>query len=135
MYKNILLPIVLDHEEGTQLALNAARLLADEGAAFIVMHVMESIPGYVRSQISEETLTQRRNDMQKALDKIATELSGATTALVSGHAGQTIVNFADEHDIDCIILSSHIPGIENFFIGSTANKVVHHAHCSVHVIR
>ncbi len=135
MYKNILIPVALDHDGGIEKALAAARELADASARVTVMHVIETIPGYVRGQIPEEVLEARRAEMKKTLAGIAAKMPGATAQLVTGHAGQTIVNFADDHGVDCIILSSHKPGISDFFIGSTANRVVHHAKCSVHVIR
>jgi nucleotide-binding universal stress UspA family protein len=55
--------------------------------------------------------------------------------MVSGHAGRGIVEYADANDVDCIIIASHRPGLQNLFLGSTANRVVHHAKCTVHVLR
>ncbi|MBT8411941.1 MAG: universal stress protein, partial [Octadecabacter sp.] len=44
-------------------------------------------------------------------------------------------DFATDNSIDCIIMASHQPGLEDYFLGSTAARVVRHAKCSVHVIR
>lgn len=135
MYKNILIPVDFDHEEGIENSFRAARLLADENAKFTVMHVMEAIPGYVRGQISEDILKHRHEEMKLSLDKAASGLPGATALLETGHAAQNIVNFAERNDVDCIVLSSHTPRLQKFFIGSTAAKVVNHASCTVLVIR
>lgn len=135
MYKNILVPIEFDHEDGARKSFEAARLLADKDAKFTVMYVMEAVPGYVRGQIPEETLDERRSEMEQSLKKVASMLEGATIRLESGHAGHNIVNFANENEVDCIILSSHTPKLEKFFLGSTANRVVTHADCTVLVIR
>ncbi|WP_170377353.1 MULTISPECIES: universal stress protein [Ruegeria] len=135
MYKNILVPVALDKDHDTQASFEAARLLANADAEFTVLHVQEPIPAYVASQIPEEVLANTRKELQESLHRNAAELSGAKPHLVSGSAGRAIVDFANENDIDCIVLASHKPGIENIFIGSTANRVVHHANCSVHVIR
>ena len=135
MYKNILVPVALDKDHDTQASFEAARLLANANAEFTVLHVQEPIPAYVASQIPEEVLANTRKELQESLHRNAAELSGAKARLVSGSAGRAIVDFANENDIDCIVLASHKPGIENIFIGSTANRVVHHANCSVHVIR
>ncbi|WP_170350259.1 universal stress protein [Ruegeria atlantica] len=135
MYKNILVPVALDKDHDTQASFEAARLLANADAEFTVLHVQEPIPAYVASQIPEEVLANTRKELQESLHRNAAELSGAKARLVSGSAGRAIVDFANENDIDCIVLASHKPGIENIFIGSTANRVVHHANCSVHVIR
>ncbi len=135
MFKNILIPIEFDHEKGVKKSFKAARLLADENARFTVMYVMETVPGYVRAQIADETLEERRTEIERSLKNIAADLSGATTRLESGHAGHNILNFANDNNIDCIVLSSHTPKLEKFFLGSTANRVVTHAGCSVLVIR
>jgi universal stress protein F len=135
MYKNILIPIDFDHEEGIRSTFAAARLLADENAKFTVMHIVEPIPGYVRGQIGDDILEQRSTEMKQSLEKIASDLPGAVALLETGHAGHSIVNYADENDIDCIVLSSHTPKLEKFFLGSTATRVVNHAGCTVLVIR
>ena len=59
----------------------------------------------------------------------------AEARVVMGHAGRTIVEFAKEHEVDLIVMNSHRPGIGDYFLGSTAARVVRHAQCSVHVIR
>ena len=135
MYRNILIPIVFDHEDGIEKSFAAARLLADETAKFTVMHVVETIPGYVRGQIAAETLQARHDEMEQSLAHFAAKLDGATPVLIAGHTGQAIVSYASENGIDCIVISSHVPGLEKFFLGSTANRVVTHAECTVVVIR
>lgn len=135
MYKNILVPVVLDQGHDTQGSYLAARALADQDARFTVIHVMETIPGYVESQIPSEVLAESRASIEQALRQSAKALPGAQMALVSGHAGQAILAYARDHDCDCIIIASHKPGLEDLFLGSTAARVVRHAHCAVHVIR
>ena len=135
MYKNILIPVALDKDHDAKASFEAARLLADAGAVFTVVHVQEPIPAYVASQIPNEVLANTRHEIQAGLQQSAEEIPGARAQLISGHAGRAIVDFANENDIDCIVLASHKPGFENIFLGSTANRVVHHARCSVHVIR
>ena len=55
--------------------------------------------------------------------------------VVVGHPGRTITDYADENGIDCIVIASHQPGLQDYFLGSTAARVVRHAHCAVHVLR
>ncbi len=135
MYKNILIPVALDQEYDTQASFEAARQLADADAVFTVIHVQEPIPAYVGSQIPSEVLANTRHEILENLHQTASEIPGAETRLISGHAGRAIVDFANESDADCIVLASHKPGFEDIFLGSTANRVVHHARCSVHIIR
>ena len=135
MYKNILVPVVFDEEHDSQASYKAARTLADDDAKFTVLHVMESIPAYVTAGIPAELLENSRKEIKSALIAAAAELPGSKAELVSGHAGTTIVDYAKEHDVDCIVVASHVPGIANLLLGSTADRVVRHAPCSVHVIR
>ncbi|MCP4318922.1 MAG: universal stress protein [Hyphomicrobiales bacterium] len=135
MYKNLLVPVLIDDLRDTQASYLVARALADEGAKFTVLHVMETIPSFVASQLPEDVLTKSRIESEKALKQSAAALPGASTCLISGHAGRSIVDFANDSGSDCIIIASHRPGIEDFFLGSTAARVVRHAQCAVHVIR
>lgn len=135
MYKNILLPVVFDQAHDSEASFSAARALAGDDAKFTVLHVMETIPAYAASHIPEDVLTNTRNEVEKALIQSAAALPGAMKVLISGHAGRAIVDYAKEQGIDCIVMASHRPGIEDYFLGSTASRVVRHARCSVHVIR
>ncbi|MGJ8616187.1 MAG: universal stress protein [Sulfitobacter sp.] len=135
MYTNILIPVVFDAEHNTGKSYAIARQLADEGAKFTVVHVMETIPTYATSQIPESLLASRRNEIADLLEQSAKALPDAESALLHGHAGRAIVDFAEQKGVDCIIVASHRPGMGDFFIGSTAANVVRHAKCSVHVIR
>jgi nucleotide-binding universal stress UspA family protein len=56
--------------------------------------------------------------------------------MLSGHVADEIVKFAESEKIDLIIIGSHgLSGIKRFLMGSVANAVVSHAHCSVLVVR
>ena len=135
MYRNILLPVVFDKGHDTQASFLVAQRLAEEDASVTVLHVVETIPAYVSNQIPEEVLAHSRDENKKQLAIAARAIPGAKTVMVNGHAGRAIVDYAREHDVDCIILASHLPGLENYLLGSTADRVVRHAPCSVHVIR
>jgi universal stress protein F len=135
MYKNILVPVVVGEGQDAQASFSLARALADEGAKFTVLHVMEAIPGFVAAEIPDGVLAQMHQKIENLLVESAKALPGASTQLKSGHAGTTIVEYANKNGIDCIIIASHKPGVEDFFLGSTAARVVRHATCSVHVIR
>ncbi|MGV6848812.1 MAG: universal stress protein [Marinibacterium sp.] len=135
MYKHILVPLAFDEEHDHQGALLTARALADDDAEFTLIHVMDPIPTYIATQIPAETMAKSRDDAQHQLSVAAKALPGAKTALVAGHAGREIVDYANEHGVDCIVMASRRPGLGHFFLGSTADWVVRHARCSVHVIR
>lgn len=135
MYKNILVPIAPDHRAPTGDALAAARQLASEGAKITALTVLEAIPEYTALQLPPGTMENRKAEAETEL---AAELGGVQdvkAVVVSGHSARTILEYAEEHDADCIVVASHRPGLADYLIGSTAARVVRHAKCSVHVIR
>lgn len=67
-------------------------------------------------------------------EKIKDEV-GVDVVVIEGHAGHTIVDYAAKNGVDCIVVASHRPGFQDYFLGSTAARVVRHAPCSVHVVR
>ena len=135
MYKHILVPVIFDEGHDTQASFLAAQALAGDGAQFTVLHVVEDIPSYVATQIPAEVLAASRAEIESKLREAASALPGAETAVQRGHAGREIVDFADHNNVDCIVMASHKPGLSNLLLGSTADRVVRHAKCSVHVIR
>jgi nucleotide-binding universal stress UspA family protein len=52
-----------------------------------------------------------------------------------GHPAQSILDFASNNGVECIVIASHKPGLSDYLIGSTAARVVRHAQCAVHVVR
>ena len=135
MYKNILVPIALDHERDTATALDVARCLASAGGKITALKVIEEVPAYVASYLPE-------GHGEALLDEVRTELRAelggvqdVQPVVVTGHAGQRIVDYAQAYEVDCIVIASHRPGLQDYLIGSTAGRVVRHATCAVHVIR
>ena len=135
MYKNILVPIAPDHGADSANALEAARLLADSEARITALTVADEIPGYVVQQLPEGLLENTRGEMLAALKADLGGVAGVNADMVTGHAGRTIVDYADAHGADCIVIASHRPGLQDYFLGSTAARVVRHAKCTVVVIR
>ena len=135
MYKTILVPVIFDETHDTQSSFLVAKRLAGEGASFTILHVMETVPAYAAIQIPGDILAKSRADLEHKLKDLAAGLDGAKTGLAEGHAGRRIVDHAKANEIDWIVMASHRHGLRDVFIGSTADWVVRHANCSVHVIR
>ena len=135
MYKKILIPIMLDEAHDPTPSFDVARKLADDDAKFMIIHVHETIPSYAFAEVPAEYLAETRNNAKKILQKVAARFPEAESELVVGHAGRGILDYADAHDFDCIIIASHRPGLSDYFLGSTAGHVVRHAKCGVHVLR
>ncbi|MEL6999892.1 MAG: universal stress protein [Pseudomonadota bacterium] len=136
MYKRLLIPVALEHGHRGEDALRVASLLSDAGAEIFLFHVIEDIPAYARVEIPDSIFENARKEAETSLSLLAkTSGTAAKPVVVPGHPGVTIVDYAEKHGIDCIVIASHRPELADYFLGSTAARVVRHATCSVHVIR
>ncbi|MTJ05911.1 MAG: universal stress protein [Sediminimonas qiaohouensis] len=135
MYSNILVPVSFDEGRDVKGALEVAQALAGEGAKITLLHVMEHIPSYAISYMPTEYLLESRKAIDKELADLVEDLPGGHSEVVEGHAGRTVLEWAEKHDVDCIVIASHRPGMQDLLLGSTASMVVRHASCAVHVIR
>ena len=61
--------------------------------------------------------------------------AGTDSEVLSGHTPLKILEYATEIGADLIIIASHRPGLQDYFLGSTAARVVRHAECAVLVDR
>ncbi len=134
MYKKVLVPMALDHGI-SQHTLEVARALSEDGAEIIALHVYEmpqgSVSAYLDKTLVAEGFERARRQL---LDKVE-GIDGVTAEIVKGHTARTIIDYADSNGIDCIVIGSHKPDLSDYFLGSTASRVVRHAHCAVHVHR
>lgn len=135
MYRNILIPVALDDDDKTRLALDAARALAVPDARLTLLHVIEELPGYMRNYLPKTVLAQARAGLQPGLDALAAELPGASGVIVEGRAASAILAYVAKHQIDCVVMAGQQPAMEDYLLGSTATHVVRHADCAVMVVR
>ncbi len=137
MYKSILVPVALGGEGVGRGLMEKAKKLLSDGGKITLLHVMEEIPGYVAASIPREKLAARRTEALRKLESLASAARGVNvdTEVLSGNAPNNILDAAKECGADLIIIGSHSPGLQDYFIGSTAARVVRHAKCSVLVSR
>ena len=135
MYNNILVPISFDEDRDVSGPTKVAKMLAAPDATITFLHVIEHIPNYAVSYMPENYLREARIAIQGRLDEIASETPNARGVLIEGHSGRSILDWADSHAVDLIIVSSHHPSMKDLLLGSTASQVVRHADCAVHVVR
>lgn len=135
MYHNILVPVVFDNEHDITAPVKLAGILKTPAAKITFLHVIEHVPSYAMSYITQELQDELRVALRNELEKFSERLPGAEGHVVEGHSGRTILEYANEHRNDLIIIASHRPGLEDYFLGSTASHVVRHASCAVHVVR
>jgi len=134
MYKTILVPVDLSHLELGRKMIEIAREIGKNESRIFLLHVLEAIPAFVASQLPEGLLQNTRASAVATLREMAPG-AGVGAEVRSGHAHLTILDYADEIGAELIIIASHRPGLQDYFLGSTAARVVRHAKCAVLVDR
>ena len=134
MYDKIIIALSLEHGISER-AIAAARSLLNDGGEMFAVHVYEPVQDYVSAFVDDETLNKVATQVKARLDERVAGEEGVTPVLLQGHSGQAITDYAEEIGADCIVIGSHKPELSDFFLGSTATRIVRFAPCSVHVLR
>lgn len=141
LYRTILIPT--DLSEPSQAAVShAARLVRATGGKPVLTYVMEDrLPALIVAQSAkskDELLEQHRRHAATSLQKVAEEqMQGLEVQCIvrSGVDYQEIVALAGEIDADLIVLGMHGHGfLVHALVGSTTERVLHHAPCPVLVV-
>ncbi|WP_350333924.1 universal stress protein [Coralliovum pocilloporae] len=134
MYQKILVPMALDHGVSPQ-TIEIARALLGEGGEITALHIHEAAQGSVSVYLDEDVVKEGYTRAKALLETKTEAYPDIKTQIIKGHTARSIIDFANSNDIDCIVIGSHKPGLSDYFLGSTASRVVRHAKCAVHVYR
>lgn len=135
MYDNILVPVSFEADRNAREATDIAQALRAEGGKITLLHVMEHLPQYATEYLPPDHLEKARADITSGLSALSEGVENSEVVVVEGHSARTILDYANEVNVDCIVIASHRPGMQDYFLGSTAARVVRHAKCAVHVVR
>ncbi|MHC1727475.1 MAG: universal stress protein [Syntrophobacteraceae bacterium] len=137
-----------DFSENADLAFETATALAAEsGATLYIIHVMvnfslsppvhatympiEYDPGFVE----EVTQAALKSIREKYVDTLPEGLP-YNVSLQSGYASTEILRVVEEQGIDLLVMGSHgLTGLAHVLFGSTADRLVRRAPCSVLTVR
>lgn len=140
MFKRII--VGLDGSAGSKKALGAALTLAiGQDAALIAVSIEERLPRYAGTIDEVEEAKQQANDyfgqvQREAYDRAKQAGVELRAVTLSGHAAQRLVEYVAAEHADLLVIghSGHT-AIWGQFLGTTADKIVRHAPCSVLVVR
>lgn len=135
MYSNIIVPIALDHDRDTSAALAIARQLLADGGKITALNVIDQLPSYATEYLPADHAKTQAEGVANAISDIVGGADDVDVRVIHGHSGRTIVDYATDNAADLIVIASHRPGLQDYFLGSTAARVVRHAPCAVHVVR
>lgn len=138
MYRRILVGV--DGSRGSKIALRKAALLAREGESQLhILAVEEHLPRFAATvgetdEAREEKDAYFRALMEEALQLVSGQGVSAKTEVTIGNASRVIVDRARQLGADLIVIG-HTSHVWGNLLGSTADRVVDHAHCDVLVVR
>lgn len=136
MYKSILIPVDLANVANINSMIDHASVYYGSNPRIILLNVVEDIPSWAAVELPRGIVDKSVQSSLAKLKALATSSSIEVEVEVRvGHPYQTILEVAEEKSADLIIVASHQPKLQNYFLGSTAAKVVRHATCSVLVVR
>ena len=136
MPKTIIVPVALAQIDKAQSMLDVARQLGGEDGHIVLLTVIEDVPGYIAAELPSGLLEKAAEDARGELRTLARSVGMELAVEVrKGSPATAILDVAAERKADVIVIASHRPGFQDYFLGSTAARVVRHAQCSVHVIR
>lgn len=134
MYSKIIIASALDQGFGPK-AIETAKKLMSEGGEIIAVHVVEPLNEVVQSFVTEEAKSKARETIKDMMAERLRDEQSIDPVILEGHPGSEIPAYAKKVGADCIIVGSHKPGLQDFFLGSTSSRIVRHAECAVHVLR
>lgn len=138
MFNSVLVPVDLSNASAAKSMIQVARQVGGKGARIRLLNVIESIPEYIAAEIPFDYVEKSRKESLQLLNAIATE-SGhkglEVDVIAGGSPGSAILDAAESWGAEVIIIASHKPGLQDYFLGSTAARVVRHAKCPVLVMR
>ncbi len=135
MYKTILVPIDIAHMEEGKAILEMARQHADENGRIVLLNVVQEIPSWAAVNLPSGMIEKNMVSSKEELKALAGDDPRIEIQVREGHSYDTILEVCNDLPADLVIIASHRPDLQDYFLGSTAARVVRHAQCSVLVVR
>lgn len=115
------------------------------GAEIIAMHVIDPGRGVPGGRVKEKELEREEEAERPAEDLLdEADLQARKEGInikkevieESDTVEKAIIDYAKKNNIDVIVIgTTGMSAVEEIFVGSVANHVIHHAHCPVFAIR
>ncbi len=135
MYKSILIPVAIDHEELVAEKITTARKLLASDGKITLLTVLEQIPGFTAEFVTVKSENHLTDKIMGTLKSIAGGAVDISCQVETGKPGMRITEVAREIGADLIVVGAHHPSAMDYFLGSTAARVSRRASCSVLIQR
>ncbi len=136
MYNRIICAVDLSNAAQSKALLERAAKLLSAGGEIRLLHVLEEVPSYIAAELPRDLADRREAETRVELKAMIAGVEARVAPEVrTGAASAQILDSAADSDAELIMIASHKPGMSDYFIGSTAARVVRHAQCSVLIVR
>ncbi|RDI70491.1 universal stress protein [Halopelagius longus] len=139
MYDRILVPT-----DGSEAARGAIRNAIDIASQYdATIHALYVVDSSVYASVEtgadlvvESLEEEGKKAIAEVTDRARAEGVSSESAVVSGSTHQSILDYADDHDIDLIVMGTHgRTGINRYLLGSVTEKIVRSSDVPVLTVR
>lgn len=136
-YQHIL--VAIDLMEGSEQVIKKGFELAKEFAAQLsLIHVVEPLPGYgyafvAPAEVETQLVDEAKNQLKEFGEKYT--ISEDNLHVVLGPTKVEILETANTHNVDLLVVGTHTRHGWGHLLGSTANAVIHSSECDVLTVR
>ncbi len=133
--------VAIDGSQGAQRALTKAIELAQlTGASLAALAVEGPLPAYAATIGEVDEVKRQKDSFFAQVGETAREQAEAVGVHIevdvrAGHAAELITMYARDHRADLIVVGHKGHFLGDYLLGSTADRVAHHAHCPVMIVK
>ncbi|MGZ4481801.1 MAG: universal stress protein [Gaiellales bacterium] len=133
--------VAIDGSQGAQRALTVAIELAQvTGGHLSALAVEGPLPAYAATVGEVDEVIREKQGYFSELAARAREQAEAARVpfdieIRTGHAAELIVRYLREGDFDLVVVGHKGHFLQDYLLGSTADRVAHHAPCPVMIVK
>jgi nucleotide-binding universal stress UspA family protein len=133
--------VAIDGSQGAQRALATAIELAHlTGSSLMALAVEGPLPAYAATIGEVDEVKRQKDTFFAQVSHTAREQAEAVGVQIevdvrAGHAAELITTYARDHRADLIVVGHKGHFLGDYLLGSTADRVAHHAHCPVMIVK
>lgn len=137
MHKTVVVPV--DFSDNTEASIRAGLERVEDPSGLHLVHVVFPLDVRTHGLLPDEASDRSREQIAATHLREMADRLGANAAKVTvlvGDAGLQTADYAKQVHADLIVVPSHgYHGVKRLLLGSTAERIIRHAHCSVLVLR
>jgi nucleotide-binding universal stress UspA family protein len=133
--------VAIDGSQGAVRALTTTLELAQlTGAAVTALTIEGPLPAYAATIGEVDEVKRQKDRFFATVADDARELAARAGVPIevevrAGHAASVIIDYARDHAADLVVVGHRGHFLEDYVLGSTADRVAHHAPCPVMIVK